>query len=99
MEGLYNYGISQEDVLTEYKALDLQPGDSLLCIASAGEIPLNIAALCNLNIIAVDTSIYQLRLCRIKREASIHLESINAAFFLGYMQMKETEREYLQRSY
>lgn len=93
MQPPYNYGISQEDVLTEFTALDIAENDSLLCIASAGEIPLNMAALQNLNILAIDTSIYQLRLCKIKMVAATSMESLQAASFLGYMVMSGTERQ------
>ena len=90
---LYNYGISQEDVLTEYKVLKLAEGDLLLCIASAGEIPLNIAALSDVKIIASDVSASQIRLCRLKQTASLNFDSMTAASFLGYMGMDEGKRE------
>jgi S-adenosylmethionine-diacylglycerol 3-amino-3-carboxypropyl transferase len=93
MAYLYNYGISQEDALTEHKALKLTEGDTLLCIASAGEIPLNIAALAEVKIIAADVSADQLRLCRIKQTAARDSDSIRAASFLGYMAMCESDRE------
>lgn len=93
MDFLYNYGISQEDALTESKALQLDKGDSLLCIASAGEIPLNIAALSDVKIKAVDVSTEQLRLCRLKQTAAMVADSDTAASFLGFMNMKETRRE------
>ena len=99
MNYLYNYGISQEDVLTEIKALELQSGDSLLCIASAGEIPLNIAALLNVNIVATDTSLNQLYLCRIKQCAAANLDSIRSASFLGYMKISENAREKIYTEY
>jgi len=97
MDFLFNYGISQEDALTECKALDLTSGDSLLCIASAGEIPLNIAALKSVKITAVDISPYQLRLCRIKQAAALNCESVVAASFLGYMEMEADKREMIFR--
>jgi S-adenosylmethionine-diacylglycerol 3-amino-3-carboxypropyl transferase len=97
MEVLYNYGISQEDVLSEFRALEIIPHDSLLCIASAGEIPLNMAALQDLTIVAVDNSINQLRLCRIKQVAATFLDSIKAASFLGYMNMSCPERQSIFR--
>lgn len=93
MGALYNYGISQEDVLSEYRALGIAGNDSLLCIASAGEIPLNMAALQNLNIVAVDNSVNQLRLCRIKQASALCLDSVKAASFLGYMDMSDKERQ------
>ena len=92
MNALYNYGISQEDILSEYKALEIAENDSLICIASGGEIPLNMAALQELKILAVDTSINQLRLCRIKQLATSVMDSIKAASFLGYMDMTDIQR-------
>jgi S-adenosylmethionine:diacylglycerol 3-amino-3-carboxypropyl transferase len=92
MQPLYNYGISQEDVLTENKALKLTDHDSLLCIASAGEIPLNLAAITDLRITSVDTSPDQLKLCRIKQAAALSSDAVTAASFLGYMEMKASER-------
>jgi S-adenosylmethionine-diacylglycerol 3-amino-3-carboxypropyl transferase len=90
---LYNYGISQEDVLTECKALKLTGSDSLLCIASAGEIPLNIAALSDVKIIASDISASQIRLCQLKQAAALNLDASTAASFLGYMSMEADKRE------
>jgi S-adenosylmethionine:diacylglycerol 3-amino-3-carboxypropyl transferase len=90
---LFNYGISQEDALTECKVLKLTGGDSLLCIASAGEIPLNIAALSDVRIIASDVSASQIRLCRLKQTAAINSDAVTAASFLGFMRMEESLRE------
>jgi S-adenosylmethionine-diacylglycerol 3-amino-3-carboxypropyl transferase len=93
MDFLYNYGISQEDALTECQALNLEDSDSLLCIASAGEIPLSLAALKNAKIVACDVSDGQLRLCRLKQAAALNLDGVIAASFLGYMDMPERNRE------
>ena len=95
MKHLFNFGISQEDYFTEVRALDLKQGDSLLCIASAGEIPLNIASYAALSVFAVDTSREQLFLSKLKYEAASHLEPLRAAQFLGYMEMDDYERERL----
>ena len=95
MKPLYNFGLSQEDPLTEIKGMDLADGDSLLCIAAAGEVPLSIAALKNVSIVAVDPSEDQLRLCRIKQQTALVLESPNAAGFLGYTRMSGKRREKL----
>lgn len=92
MEEIYNYGISQEDALTEIRALQLKHEDSLLCIASAGEVPLNIAALLDLKIVAADVSVNQIRLCRIKQLAATLPDSSKSAAFLGYMEMDPEER-------
>lgn len=93
MDFLYNYGVSQEDALTEIGALNLTGGDSLLCIASAGEIPLNIAALHDVKIIASDISPGQIRLCKLKQVTAQNLDSLTAASFLGYMNMDQGKRE------
>lgn len=92
MEAIYNYGISQEDALTEIGALQIDKGDSLLCIASAGEIPLNIAALKELKIVATDVSVNQIRLCRMKQVAATLPDSTKSAAFLGYQEMDPEER-------
>lgn len=97
MDFLYNYGISQEDAFTESKALNLASGDSLLCIASAGEIPLNIAATADVKISSADVSADQIRLCRIKQTAALNLDLLKAASFLGYMNMQENKRERIFR--
>lgn len=97
MESLFNYGICQEDALTEIRALELDHGDSMLCIASAGEIPLNTAALRDVRIKAVDVSQGQIRLCRLKQSASLLLDSVTAASFLGFMDMEAQKRENLFR--
>jgi len=95
MKPLYNFGLSQEDPLTEIRGLDLTDGDSLLCIAGAGEVPLSIAALKNVSIVAVDASENQLRLCNIKHQAAIMLEPPEAAGFLGYTMMNGAMRDKL----
>ena len=97
MEFLYNYGISQEDAITECKALSLTEGDSLLCIASAGEIPLNIAAMNNVRIVASDVSSNQIRLCRLKQIAALKTDPLTAASFIGYMNMEQGKREEIFR--
>jgi S-adenosylmethionine:diacylglycerol 3-amino-3-carboxypropyl transferase len=97
MDFLYNYGMSQEDALTECNSLELVDNDSLLCIASAGEIPLNIASMRNIKITATDTSADQLRLCRIKLSAALSHDALTAAAFLGYMGMQEDRREKIFR--
>jgi S-adenosylmethionine:diacylglycerol 3-amino-3-carboxypropyl transferase len=91
----YNFGLSQEDPLTEIRGLDLRDGDSLLCIAGAGEVPLNISAMKDVSIVAVDSSENQLRLSRIKQKAANRLELPDAIGFLGYIKMPEREREKL----
>ncbi len=93
----YYYGISQEDVLTEFRALEIARHDSLLCIASGGDLPLNMAALQDLTILAIDNSIDQLKLCRIKKVAATLLDSIKAASFLGYMNISNQERQRIFR--
>ena len=76
MKPLYNYGISQEDARTERRALDIREGDRLLCVASAGEVPLNLLAMGTVAIEAVDISRTQLFLCRLKMAACRVLEPV-----------------------
>lgn len=84
MEPLYNYGLSQEDALTEYRALDLRPGDRVVSVASAGDVPLNLIALEDVRIEAVDIARSQLALARLKLAACLALEPSEAAAFLGF---------------
>lgn len=84
MRPLYNYGLSQEDARSEYRALDIEQGDRLIAIASAGEVPLNLAALEDLTVEAVDVSRSQLSLAKLKLGACRALEPAEAASFLGF---------------
>jgi len=95
MEPIFNFGISQEDALTEYQALDVQKGDRLLCIASAGEIPLNLLAMQDIFIEAVDILPNQLYLSKIKLHATCALEPYEAAAFLGFMDTDPENRKKL----
>lgn len=92
MKFLYNFGMSQDDAETERKALDLRQGDRLICIASAGEVPLNLLASSNVHIDAVDLSLPQIQLARLKMTAAIHLEPQDAARFIGYKSGSAEER-------
>lgn len=85
MSHLYDFGISQEDPLTEFQVLDLQKKDHVLCVASAGEVPLTILCLLpGVKITAVDISPTQLALCRLKMQVTIELPFPQNAHFLGY---------------
>jgi S-adenosylmethionine:diacylglycerol 3-amino-3-carboxypropyl transferase len=97
MRTLYNFGLSQEDVLTEIRGTELADGDTLLCIAGAGEIPLNTAALRNVKIVAVDYAPDQLRLCKLKLMAARRLGPAIAADFLGYRKEESAWREKIFR--
>jgi S-adenosylmethionine:diacylglycerol 3-amino-3-carboxypropyl transferase len=92
MEELFNFGISQEDALTLSKALDIKQNDRLLCIASAGDVPLNLLAIQDLKIEAVDISLNQLNLAKMKFHTVCSLEPIEAAAFLGFIDAKPGER-------
>jgi S-adenosylmethionine-diacylglycerol 3-amino-3-carboxypropyl transferase len=95
MKPLYNYGIAQEDALTEHRALDIREGDRLLCVASAGEVPLNLLAMELIAIEAVDVSRTQLFLCRLKMAACLILEPPEAAAFLGFTDAPADKRRRL----
>jgi len=92
MKFLYNFGISQDDAESERMALDLHKGDRLVCLASAGEVPLNLLSSTDLRIDAVDISLPQLHLSRLKLIAAIHLEPLEAARLIGYMPGTKEER-------
>jgi S-adenosylmethionine:diacylglycerol 3-amino-3-carboxypropyl transferase len=98
MKALYNYGISQEDARIECQAMNLRDGDNLLCIASAGEVPLNLLTMKDLHITAVDTERNQIFLSKLKLIAAIKLDTEKAARFLGYMPMNTGERKKIFKS-
>lgn len=92
MTPIFQYGISQEDGLTECQAVKLEDGDRLLCISSAGEIPLNLLTFKNIQITAVDSELNQILLSKLKLTAATRLESEKAGSFLGFMPMEPEER-------
>ncbi|MFH0761014.1 MAG: DUF3419 family protein [Bacteroidota bacterium] len=81
---IFEYGISQEDSRVDARALDLRDGDRLLCISSAGEMPLNLLAMFDLKIIAVDTLESQNCLTRLKLVAVRSLDPAEAAALAGF---------------
>ncbi len=85
MRHLFDFGISQEDPLTEFNMLDIQPNDHVLCVASGGEVPLSLLCLQpGARITAVDISETQLMLCRLKLQSAILLPFPANSKFLGY---------------
>ena len=93
MRHLYDFGISQEDSLTECHVLDIQKDDHVLCIASGGEVPLTLLCLKpGVKITAVDISSTQLALCRLKLEAAIALPFPLNGAFLGYAYLDTKSR-------
>jgi len=93
MRCLFDFGISQEDPLTEFRILDIRNTDHLLCVASGGEIPLSLLCLQpGLKITAVDISPSQLSLCRLKMQAAIALPFPSNGQFLGYAPANPKER-------
>jgi S-adenosylmethionine-diacylglycerol 3-amino-3-carboxypropyl transferase len=93
MQPLYDFGISQEDPLTELDVLSINEKDHLLCVASGGEVPLSILSLRpGIHITAVDISKSQLMLCELKRQAAIHLPFPLNGQFLGYADLPQSDR-------
>lgn len=91
---IYDFGISQDDPATELKALNLLEGDRLLCIASGGEMPLEVLINSDesVQIDAVDISEPQLFLSRLKLRAATELGGTDAARFLGYLPDNQQNR-------
>jgi len=89
MAVLFDFGISQEDASSEQFVLGVKPADRILSVASGGEVPLSLLSLNdNISICAVDLSENQIRLCRFKLMAAIHLDFPLNGQFLGYADMK-----------
>jgi S-adenosylmethionine:diacylglycerol 3-amino-3-carboxypropyl transferase len=98
MKHLFDFGMSQEDASSEQAILNLQKNDRLLCIASAGEVPLNL--LCfnkGIKIDAVDISKEQLALCRLKLITAMNIDAPANAGLLGYIKMEPAERKKIFR--
>jgi S-adenosylmethionine-diacylglycerol 3-amino-3-carboxypropyl transferase len=93
MKFLFDFGLSQEDPLTEQTVLDITPSDSVLSLASGGEVPLSLLSLNeNVRLTAVDISESQIRLCRLKLTAAVHLDFPENGHFLGYAPMDSAGR-------
>jgi S-adenosylmethionine:diacylglycerol 3-amino-3-carboxypropyl transferase len=92
MRPLFNFGLSQEDERTEARALDLSPADRVLCVASAGDMPLSLLALGAACVHAVDIDAGQLELARLKAAAVCALERAEALRFLGFLPASKRER-------
>src|SRR5687768_6405032 len=96
MKHIYDFGVSQEDFKTEQAVLDIKQGDRILCVASGGELPLNL--LCvhdNVSITVVDISVRQIYLSRLKMKAATDMEYPTNGYFLGYGKMRNEQRKHL----
>ena len=97
MSHIFDFGISQDDASIEKQALDIKDGDNLLCISSAGEVPLNLLALNNIKVKAVDISVNQNHLVKLKLNAVRSLEPLEAAKFIGFMDTTPEHRNQLYK--
>ena len=86
MTPTFDFGISQEDADVEISCLNIQDGDTLLSIASGGDVPLNILANKNVHIRAVDISLNQIYLSRLKCISSLTFDPEEGASFLGFLE-------------
>lgn len=95
MKYLYDFGISQDDPNVEGNVLGLD-NSNLLCLASGGEVPLSLLANFETKIKAVDISVNQIFLCKLKLAAVLNLEPAEAAVFLGFKKdiKKDWEKYY-----
>jgi len=93
---LFDFGLSQEDPLTEQSALDLQSTDRLLSLASGGDVALSLLSLNEtIHIKAVDISEKQIKLCRLKLAAAVHIDFPLNGGFLGFAIMDPVKRKAL----
>lgn len=86
----YNFGLSQEDAVSESRVGVVDR--SVACIASGGEVPLNLMAMGAGRVVAFDAHAGQISLSRLKRCAALHLDGWQAAAFLGYRHCSATSR-------
>ncbi len=92
MSFLYNFGFGQEDEVSQAVSIQVENGN-VLCIASAGDLPLSLLALGARKILAIDISEPQLHLCRLKSAAIQRLEKEDAAKFIGFAPAGSSERK------
>lgn len=91
---LYDFGVAQDDPLSELRALEPEAGDRILCIASAGEVPLELLVNSDASIAidAVDIDYHQLYLSNLKLKAAQTLNDLDAARFLGFLPANRKSR-------
>jgi S-adenosylmethionine:diacylglycerol 3-amino-3-carboxypropyl transferase len=100
MKFLFDFGLSQEDPRTEQKILDPRQGDQILSVASGGEVPLGLSGLNeNIRITAVDISLPQIMLCKLKLITALHVDFPHNARFLGYTGLSKVKRLEIFNSY
>jgi len=92
LQAPYGFGLSQEDERTDAAALQLRAGDRVVCIASAGEMPLSLLALGAGEVVAVDSNPHQLHLVALKLAAIRALPVEEALRFLGFLPARGRER-------
>nr|WP_321411745.1 DUF3419 family protein [uncultured Carboxylicivirga sp.] len=98
MNPLFDFGLSQEDVESEEKALKLKNGDYLLSITSAGDVALNLLARNSVKIKCIDINENQNQLLKLKIKALQYLEPAEAAGFLGFIpQQKDVRLKYYNK--
>jgi S-adenosylmethionine-diacylglycerol 3-amino-3-carboxypropyl transferase len=78
-----SYSIGNEDWRTEERALNLQPGDHVLCITASGDRPLNLLIRPCKRMVCVDANRTQNHLLDLKIAAMKHLSYVNYLAFLG----------------
>lgn len=86
----YHFGLSQEDARSESRMNTAQR--TVLCVASGGEVPLNVAALGACRVVACDTHPGQIALCHLKLSAALEMDGWEAAAFLGYRRSSPQQR-------
>src|ERR1700722_7031854 len=78
-----SYSFGNEDWNTEHKALQIQPGDSVLCVTASGDRPLNLLTKELKKIVAVDANPLQNALFDLKRTALSKLSYQDYMAFIG----------------
>jgi S-adenosylmethionine-diacylglycerol 3-amino-3-carboxypropyl transferase len=93
MSFIFDFGLSQEDPLSELRALGVSHSDSILSLASGGEVPLSLVSLIDgIRVRAVDISGSQVSLCRLKHVAAVKLEFPLNGKFLGFGNLEPKKR-------
>jgi len=83
-EDALRYSTVWEDVRVLRRALAIAPGERVLSIAAAGDNAIALLLDDPAEVFAVDLSLLQLALCRLKVAALLHLDHAERCVFLGY---------------
>jgi len=91
-----NYSFGNEDWRTEEKALQIKPGNRVLCITASGDRPMHVLLEDPSEVVSVDANPVQNYLFKLKKEALKYLDEDQYLAFMG-VSPSEERRETLKK--